>query len=81
MIGVQDKLKYRATGSVRGKPQPTFVGLDDRTADRQPHPHAIGFGREERVEYPIDILRTDSCTGVRNRDHYAVTLVRLGLHG
>ena len=76
---MQGELKYRAPGAVRGKPQPAFVRLDDRAANRQAHPHAVGFGREERVEYPIDVLRADSCPGVRNRHHYAVAFVRLGL--
>ena len=80
IIGAQGKLKYRATGSVRGKPQPAIVSLDDRAANRQAHPHTVGFGREKRVEYPIDVLRADSCPGVRNRYHYAVAFVRLGFH-
>jgi hypothetical protein len=37
------------------------VSLDDRTANRQAHSHTVGFGREERIEYPIGILRIDAC--------------------
>ena len=50
-----------------------------RQIDR-PIPIPSRFGREERVEYPIDILRTDACAGVGNRYHYTVTFVRLGFH-
>lgn len=31
--------------------------LDDRTGEHQSHPHAIGLGAEERLEYPFPILR------------------------
>src|ERR1700722_9537053 len=46
----QGELKRGAVRYVCRGPQPTTVGFDDRTADRQPHTHTAGFGSEERVE-------------------------------
>src|SRR5215510_4235348 len=80
-IGVQGELKHRAAGAVRSKPQPAFVRLDDRTADRQAHPHAVGFGSEQRVEDAIGVLRADSCPGVGYRHDYAVGFADLGFDG
>src|SRR5215470_2916711 len=34
-------------------PQPAAVGLDDRTADGQPHAHPVLFRREEGFEYLV----------------------------
>ena len=56
------------------------MGLDDRTADRQPHPHAARFCREQWIEYPLEFLRADSCSGVRHRYDDAPAVVDLGPH-
>src|ERR1700757_2617035 len=40
----QGELKYGAARLVRLSPQPTPMRIDDRPADRQPHPGAAGFG-------------------------------------
>jgi hypothetical protein len=57
------------------------VGFDDRSADRQAHPHAVRLCREKRVEYPIDVLRTNSCPSVRNRYHYLTIVMDPGFQG
>jgi hypothetical protein len=49
---------------VRGRPEPPAVRLDDRPADRQPHPHTGGLGGEEGAEQPIDVVGGDSHAGV-----------------
>jgi hypothetical protein len=36
------------------------VGLDDGPTNRQPHPHPIGFRREEGVEDAVHVARIDS---------------------
>ena len=41
ILGAHSELEYRPSGSVRGNPQSAIVRLDDRTANRQTHPHAI----------------------------------------
>src|SRR3981081_3228029 len=43
------------------------MGLNDRTADRQAHPHTARFCSEQWIEYPLELLRADSCSGVRHR--------------
>ena len=65
-MSAQSKLKHGAMWNVRGDGQLAFVCLDDRAADGQSHPHAIGFRREERVEYAVDILRADPCPAIGN---------------
>ena len=77
-MSVQSKLKHRALRNIRGHPQPAVMGLDDRAANRQSHPHAIRFRGEERVENPIDMLRAESCPAIGNRIHYAVAFLCLG---
>src|SRR5882757_2097485 len=79
-VGGQHKLKDGALGFVRRNPQPAIMGLNDRTADRQTHPHTARFRREQRIEYPLEILRADSCSGVRHRYLYAAAVVDLGFH-
>src|SRR5262245_53174110 len=77
----QGKLKYGAPRGIRDDPQLPIVGIDNRTADRQAHPHTAGFCREEGVEYPLDLLRADSCSGVGNRYPYdAAVVANLGSH-
>jgi len=56
------------------------VGLNDRAANREAHPHAIGFGREQRIEYPIGVLRIDSHPGIGYGHHDLIVLTGFGLH-
>ena len=44
------------------------MGLDDRSADRQAHAHAAGFGSEECVEQPVGILGGQSDAAIAYRD-------------
>ncbi len=73
-------MKYGPARRVRSDPQPPLVSFDDRPADRQPHPHTVGFRREERVEYPIDVARVHACPGVRNRYSYVAILMQRGFY-
>src|ERR1700720_1720154 len=41
----QGELKDGTVRHVRGGPQPSAMGLDDRAAYRQPHAHALSLGR------------------------------------
>jgi hypothetical protein len=41
--GAQGELKYRTARFIRLCPQPAPMGVDDRPADRQAHPHAAGL--------------------------------------
>ena len=55
MTRVQGELKYSPMRTIRRNPQLAFVRLDNGAANRQPHAHAFGFGREERVEYLVHV--------------------------
>src|ERR1700732_562094 len=79
-VGEQHKLKDGALGFVRGNPQSAVMGLNDRTADRQTHSHPARFCREQGIEYPLELLRADSCSGVRHRYDYAPAALDLGPH-
>src|SRR5450631_4592112 len=68
----QAELKRRAGPDIAGGRQPPAVGLDDRSADRQAHAHAAGFGGEEGVEQPVSILGGKSDTAVAYRDQHVV---------
>jgi hypothetical protein len=57
------------------------VGLDDRTADRKAHSHAIGFRGEERIEYPLHVPSTDSRACVGDRNHHTAIIPNIGTHG
>src|SRR5260370_23308896 len=56
------------------------MGLNDRTEDRPTHPHTARFCSEHWVEYPLELLRADSCSGVRHRYDDARAVVDLGPH-
>ena len=66
-------------GLVRGNPYAAVVCLDNRVANRQAHSHPVRFLGEERVEYPVDVVRTDSCSGVRHRYFYAAAGVNISV--
>src|ERR1700726_2701716 len=68
----QGELKRGTVGYVCRGPQPSTMCFDDRSADRQPHAHAIRLRREEGVEQPADMFRLDSDTGILHRDQYLI---------
>src|SRR6266436_6038061 len=80
MVRGERELKDGALGFVRDSPQPAIMGLNDRTGDRQTHPHAARFCREQWIEYPLELLRADSCPGIRHRYDYGAAVVDLGPH-
>ena len=52
-VGWQRELKDGAVRRVRRRPETPAMDLDDRSADREPNAHAVGFGREEGLEDAI----------------------------
>src|SRR4029077_9407130 len=54
---LQRELKCCARAIIRGGPQSSAVGLDNRAADGQPHAHALRFGGKESREKMIETLR------------------------
>src|SRR3982074_1482070 len=69
------ELKRGTVGYVCRGPQPAIVSFDNRTADRESHTHAAGFGGEERVEQPVRILGTDPDAAIRDTYEHLVCLV------
>jgi len=50
------------------------MGFDDRSANRKPHTHAAGLGREEGFEDSIRVGRIDARARVLDSDHDAASL-------
>src|SRR3984893_3587261 len=73
-------MKYGPARRVRDDPQPPLVSFDDRPADRQAHPHTVGFRREQRVENPSDVARVHAWPGVRNRYRYVAVVMHRGFY-
>ena len=58
-------------------PKATGMRFDDRTADRQAHSGALGFGGEERVEDPALLLGGQAYSGIADSDENAAPLAEL----
>ncbi len=74
----QEYLEYCPATIAWCRRQPTFMGLDDRFANRQSHPHAPGFRCEEWLEDAVGDLRIDAGARIRNRDQHGVVRIDLG---
>src|SRR6202043_2400224 len=71
----QDEMKRGTVGYVCRGPQPASMGFHDRTADRESHPHATGFGGEEGGEQPVRILGGDPDAAIRHTYQHLLCLV------
>ena len=70
----QGESKRRAVRLVWRRGQLTAVGLDDRTADRQAHPHAARLGGVEGIEHRVGSRRVEPWSRVADLDeHHAGT--------
>src|ERR1044071_8709195 len=49
--------------------------LDDRLADRQPHSHAVGLGRYERLEQTVSNLGVETWSGILEQQEYVAGLI------
>src|SRR6202140_5126605 len=74
----QGELKRGTVGYVCRGPQPATVGFDDRTADREPHTHAAGFGGEEGVEQPVRIFCGDPDAAIGHTYKHLLRIVLAG---
>src|SRR5271170_7285926 len=64
MRGRQGELKYSAARFIRLCPQPAPMGIDDRRANRQSHPHSAGLRGVKRLENAIEMTAIAfNCTG------------------
>jgi len=73
----QAKTKYRTSTGLVLCPQATAMSFNDGTSNRQSHPHAALFGREERVKDSLQDIRADPRTGIRNRQLRRVLVNKL----
>jgi hypothetical protein len=71
----QGELKNGTVGYACRGPQPATVGFNDRTADRESHAHAAGFGGEEGVEQPVRILGGNPDAAIRHTYEHLLCLV------
>jgi len=74
----QGKLKYDASRLISACPEPAPVSIDNRSADRQPHPHPAGFRGVESLENALEIFRTNPRPRVayRHEDFLCLILFR-----
>src|SRR5262245_31856788 len=80
-LGVgQGEREGRAAVGIATRPQAAAIGLDDRAADREPHPEPTRFGREERVEDAIARATRQTYAGIADMDLDAIAAARDGLH-
>src|SRR5262249_17721174 len=59
----QRKAEGGSPAFVLSGPQSPAVGLDDRTADREPHSHAVLLSREEGLEGILGIAQSAAAIG------------------
>ena len=74
-ISRQRKLKRCPGTVVRGRPQPSAVGLDNRAADRQPHAHALRLGCIEGGEEMVETLRIQPRARISHCDQHALRFI------
>src|SRR5215510_8371349 len=74
-VGGQREVKNGTSGQVGGHPQPPPMGVNDRPANRQPHPHAVRFGRKQWIEYPINGARLNTLPRVLHGHHHTAGVV------
>src|SRR6516165_9450414 len=74
-VGGHREVKNGTAGQVGGHPQPTPMGVNDRPANRQPHPHAVRFGRKQWIEYPINGARLNTLPRVLHGHHHTAGVV------
>src|ERR1700693_3116947 len=68
------ELKRGTVGYICRGPQSSPVSFHDRTADRESHTHAAGFGGEEGVEQSVRVLGGDPDAAIRHTYEHLVLL-------
>src|SRR6476619_8129073 len=75
--GGQRELKYSAARFIRLCPQPAPMGVNDRPANRQPHPHAAGLRGVKCIEHALEMRRIEARPGIADR-HKDASVVLFG---
>ena len=73
----QSELKYGAARFIRLCPQPTPMGIDDRPANRQPHPYSAGFRGVESLENALEMFRINARPRIAHCHEDAICLALL----
>jgi hypothetical protein len=69
-VYLQRELNGCAQASSARGPYSTPVRIDNRSANREPHTHAVGLGGVERVKHTVKTLRTKSRAGILHCDEH-----------
>src|SRR6476469_2267342 len=77
LYGGQGELKYGAARFICLCPQPAPMGVDDRPANRQPHPRAAGLRGVKSIEHALEMRRIDAGPGIAHC-HKDACVVLLG---
>ena len=72
--GRQSELEYCAPRSIGLCPQAAPMGVDDGSANREPHSHSTSLCRVKWREDPIEMFRINSWSRIANCDEEAVRL-------
>src|SRR5215475_15274965 len=78
--GRQFKFKNGASRDGRRHPNPTAVALNDRLADGETHPHPSCFGREQRLENPMEVGWINSRSGILDQYMHQTRFGLIGLY-
>ena len=70
----QGEPEYGALRLISVHPQPTPVGDDDGTADRQPHPDSAGLRRVEGFKNPLGTIPIDARSRIAHFHNNAARL-------
>jgi hypothetical protein len=73
----QSELKYGAARFIRLCPQSAPMGVDNRPANRQPYPHAVGLPGLKCIEHALEMFRMDARPGIAHC-HKDTCVVLLG---
>src|SRR5215472_1966095 len=72
----QGELKDGTARFIRLYPQSAAMGVDDRPADRQPHPHTAGLRGVECLENALQMRRIDARSGIAHCHEDARVVLR-----
>src|SRR5262247_2230734 len=76
----QFKMEDRASVADWRHPNPAAVALNDRMADGEAHPHPSRFGREQRLENPMEVGWINSSSRILNRYMHQTGLGLISLY-
>jgi hypothetical protein len=70
------ELKHGAARFIRIRPEPTAMGFNDGSTDRQSHPYSARLRSVESLENALDIFRINTPPSIAHRYEEALAWVR-----